>query len=251
MIVHYDVSGGLARIMLNRPDKRNALSPELIAALTDAFRQSAKDQAVRVVVVTGAGQDFCSGMDLASLDRTAEAGVLHHLESARNLAGLFLAIRHHPRPVVAAVKGRALAGGCGLATACDVILAAESAQFAYTEVKIGFVPAIVMAILRRSVSEKRAFELIATGEAITAAEARSIGLINRVYPDAEFEASVEGYVASLAEKSVSAVGLGKKLLYHADGMTFEAAIEAGVHGNALARMTEDALRGIERFVKKS
>ena len=250
-MIIYNVSGGIARITLNRPEKRNALSPELITALTDAFTQSAKDQAVRVVLVTGAGQDFCSGMDLASLERTAEAGVLNHLESARNLADLFLAIRHHPRPVVAAVKGRALAGGCGLATACDLILAAESAQFAYTEVKIGFVPAIVMAILRRSVSEKRAFELIASGEAITAVEARSIGVINRVYPDAEFEASVEGYVASLAEKSASAVGLGKNLLYHTDGMTFEAAIEAGVHGNALARMTEDALRGIERFVKKS
>jgi len=108
-----------------------------------------------------------------------------------------------------------------------------------------------MAILRRSVSEKRAFELVTTGEAITAAEARAIGMINRVYPDAEFDASVQAYAAELAEKSASAVGLSKKLLYHTDGMTFEAALDAGVHGNALARMTEDARRGIARFVKRS
>ncbi len=250
-MILYKAADGIARITLNRPEKRNALSPELIAALTDSLAQSAKDQAIRVVLLTGAGQDFCAGMDLASLDRTAEAGVLDHLETARHLADLFLAMRHHPRPIVAAVKGRALAGGCGLATACDLILAAESAQFSYTEVKIGFVPAIVMAILRRSVSEKRAFELVTTGEAITAAEARAIGMINRVYPDAEFDASVQAYAAELAEKSASAVGLSKKLLYHTDGMTFEAALDAGVHGNALARMTEDARRGIARFVKRS
>jgi len=153
--------------------------------------------------------------------------------------------------VVAAVRGRALAGGCGLATACDLILAAESAQFGYPEVKIGFVPAMVMAILRRSVSEKRALELIVTGEIITAAQAHAVGMINRVFPDAEFEARVEDYVAALASKSASAVTLSKSLLYHMDGMTFESAIDAGVHGNALARMTEDARRGIERFVKKS
>ena len=250
-MILYSVAEGIARITLNRPEKRNALNPELIAALKESLEASAKDEMVRAVLITGAGKDFCSGMDLASLDRTADAGVLDHLETARNLADLFLAMRHHPRPLVAAVKGRALAGGCGVATACDLILAAESAQFSYTEVNIGFVPAIVMAILRRSVSEKRAFELIATGEVITAAEACSMGMINRVYTDAEFEANVERYAASLAAKPASAVSLSKNLLYHTDAMTFEAAIEAGVHGNALARMTEEARRGIERFVKKN
>jgi methylglutaconyl-CoA hydratase len=167
------------------------------------------------------------------------------------MADAFLEIRHHPRLVVAAVRGRALAGGCGLATACDLILAAESAQFGYPEVNIGFVPAMVMAILRRSVSEKRALELIVSGEIIKAAQAQTFGMINRVYPDAEFEARAEEYVAKLAAKSASAVRLSKSLLYHMDGMTFDSSIDAGVHGNALARMTEDARRGIERFVKKT
>ena len=249
-MILYSAERGIARITLNRPEKRNALNPDLIAGLKDALASSAEDQEVRVVLISGAGQDFCSGADLAMLDRAAEAGVMDHLAAARELAEVFLAMRNHPRPVVAAVRGRALAGGCGLATACDLILANESAQFGYPEVKIGFIPAIVMAILRRSVSEKRAFELITTGEVINAEQAHAVGLINRVYPDADFDASVEDYIAALAAKSATAVHLSKNLLYHIDGMTFDAAIEAGVHANALARMTEDAKRGIERFVKK-
>jgi methylglutaconyl-CoA hydratase len=250
MSILYSVEGAIARITLNRPEKRNALNDELIAVLKDSLALAAEDQQVRVVLLTGAGQDFCSGADLAALDRSTDAGVLDHLATAQELADVFLAIRHHPKPVVAAVRGRAFAGGCGLATACDLILAGESAQFGYPEVKIGFIPAMVMAILRRSVSEKRAFELLATGEPIGAAEALSIGLINRTYPDEIFDASVERYVESLAAKSASAVGLTKRLLYHIDGMTFDAAIEAGTHANALARMTEDAMRGIEKFAKK-
>ncbi len=249
-MIDYVENDGIARITLNRPEKRNALSPELIAGLSAALADSAHDANVRVVILTGAGQDFCSGADLAAFDRAAEAGVLDHLETARALAEVFLQMRHHPRPIVAAVRGRALAGGCGLATACDLIVAAESAKFGYPEVNIGFVPAMVMAILRRNMSEKRAFELIVTGEIIDAHVAHAAGLINRVYPDADFDARGNEYAASLAAKSASAISLSKNLLYHMDSMTFEAAIEAGIHGNAIARMTDDARRGIEKFVKR-
>ncbi len=249
-MILYSVEAGIARITLNRPEKRNALNPELIETLSGSLARSARDETVRVVLLSGAGKDFCSGADLAGLDRTAEADVIHHLDTARALADVFLKMRKHPRPIVAAVRGRALAGGCGLATACDLILASESAQFGYPEVNIGFIPAMVMAILRRSVSEKRAFELLTTGEVITASEAKVSGLINRIYADDDFDASVEAYVAALGSKSASAVALSKNLLYHMDGMTFDAALEAGIHANALARMTEDARQGIERFVKK-
>ncbi len=249
-LIEYGVSEGIARITLNRPEKRNALSPELIAELHARLDESARDAGVRVVVITGAGQDFCSGADLAAFDRAAEAGVLDHLTVARALADVLLTMRRHPRPIVAAVRGRALAGGCGLATACDLVIAERSAKFGYPEVNIGFVPAMVMAILRRNIGEKRAFELIATGEIISAADAHTIGLINRVVDDGEFDHRVNQYLATLASKSASAVSLSKNLLYHMDAMTFEASIEAGIHGNALARMTEDARSGIERFVKK-
>src|SRR5271163_4058195 len=195
-MILYNVEAGIARITLNRPEKRNALNPELIETLSESLARSAQNESVRVVLLSGAGPDFCSGADLAGLDQSAEAGVMDHLHAANALADIFLKMRRHPRPIVAAVRGRALAGGCGLATACDLILASATAQFGYPEVKIGFVPAIVMAILRRSVSEKRAFELITMGEIITAGEARAAGMINRVYPDAEFDGKVEEYVAA-------------------------------------------------------
>lgn len=246
----YSVDAGIARVTLNRPEKRNALDGEIIAEIKAAIDEAARDEAVRVVLVTGAGNDFCSGADLAALRRISEATVMDNVADARNLAELFIAMRRHARPIVAAVKGRALAGGCGLATACDVVLAAESAHFGYPEVNIGFIPAMVMAILRRSISEKRAFELITRGEIITARAAAEIGMINRVYADNDFARAVEEYVSQLAAKSASAVTLAKNLLYHMDGMTFESALEAGVQSNAITRMTEDCKRGVERFLKK-
>jgi methylglutaconyl-CoA hydratase len=246
----YEQRDGVARITLNRPDKRNALDGEIVAELKAAFTASASDAACRVVVLSGAGKDFCSGADLESLERSAQASVLENMAEARATADLFLMMRSHPRPVIAAVQGRALAGGCGIATACDIILAAQSAQFGYPEVNIGFVPAMVMAILRRSVSEKAALELVVTGEPISAARAHELGLVHRVFPDAQFSAEVDAYAAKLAAKSASAVMLSKRLLYNMDSMSFEAALQAGVEINALARQTEDCRKGVERFLKK-
>ena len=246
-LISYRVDAGIARITLNRPEKRNALNPELIAALGEALALSARDAKVRVVSITGTGKDFCAGLDLVGLDVAGEADALEHLESAQHLADVLLAIKRHPRPVVAAVQGRALGGGAGIATACDLILAAESAAIGYPEVKIGFVPAIVGALLRRSVTEKRMFELLTGGEPVAAREALAIGLVNQVFADAEFEARVEAYVQNLASKSASALSLTKRLLYQTDGMTLEQAIEAGVLMNAVSRSTEDAKRGFAEF----
>ncbi|MEK6321852.1 MAG: enoyl-CoA hydratase/isomerase family protein [Acidobacteriota bacterium] len=248
--VLFSVDQAIARITLNRPDKRNALDDGIVSEFKDALRAAAHDETVRVVLVTGAGKDFCSGADLASLQRISQAGVEESMASARVMGELFVEMRRHSRPIIAAVRGRALAGGCGLATACDIILATESAQFGYPEVNIGFIPAMVMAILRRSVSEKRAFELITRGEIIGASTALEVGMINRVFADDQFESAVEGYVAQMATKSSSAVSLAKSLLYHMDGMTFETAIEAGIQLNAITRMTDDCKRGVERFLKK-
>lgn len=247
----YSTGSGIARITLNRPDKRNALDEELIAGIRQALIQSSQDESVRIVTVTGAGKDFCAGADLAALQRIQDAGVIDNLTDARRLADLFLDMRRHPRPIVALVRGRALAGGCGIATAADIVLAAESAQFGYPETKIGFVPAMVMAILRRSVTEHRAFELLTTGETISAHTALEIGLINRVYPDEVFEAETDRYVTQLAARSPSALALTKSLLYQVDHMSFEAALTAGVQTNALARLTGDYRRGVEQFLKKS
>jgi methylglutaconyl-CoA hydratase len=245
-LILYQVEQGIARITLNRPEKRNALNPELISALKKAVQDSD-----RLILLSGAGSDFCSGADLSGLHNMAEANVLDHLASAREMADLFIAMRRHPHPIIAAVRGRALAGGCGLATAADIILASESAQFGYPEVNIGFVPAMVMAILRRCVSEKRAFELIATGDVISAQTAFDYGLVNRVFADETFDVDVHAFTSKLASKSQSALMLSKQLLYHIDNISYEAAIEAGIQVNAIARSTDDCKRGIERFLKKT
>jgi methylglutaconyl-CoA hydratase len=246
----YSVESAVARITLNRPDKRNAIDDQVINETKHALDQAARDPSVRVVIVSGAGKDFCSGADLAALRKISEASVTENVADARNFSEMFVAMRRHPRPIIAAVRGRALAGGCGVATACDIILASESAQFGYPEVNIGFIPAMVMVILRRNISEKRAFELITRGEIVGARAALEMGLINRVFADDEFDAQVEAYVNQMAAKSASAVSLAKNLLYHMDAMSFEAALEAGVQLNAITRMTEDCKRGVERFLKK-
>src|SRR5918997_645888 len=249
--VIYAVEGHVALVTLNRPEKRNALNDELVGGLKEALRDADARAEVRAVLVTGAGADFCSGADLSALRKISEGSVGDNLEDARSLMELYALVRRVRVPVVAAVRGRALAGGCGLATACDVVLAAASARFGYPEVKIGFVPAMVMAILRRNVSEKRAFELVTRGQEISAAEAERAGLVNHVFGDEEFESRVERYVADFERVSPTAVALTKRLLYQMDGLTFDAALQTGADLNAIARMTEDCRAGVARFLSKT
>src|SRR5215468_8179407 len=202
-VVLLTITDGIARITLNRPEKRNALNPQLIAELKESLLLANQDSEVRLIILTGAGDDFCSGADLAALQNISTASVEENLEDARSLMELFSLIRSVRPPVIAAVKGRALAGGCGLATACDMVLAARSSRFGYPEVKIGFVPAMVMAILRRNVSEKRAFELITRGAEISADEAKEFGLVNQVFADESFTEDVNQYVSEFEKMSAS------------------------------------------------
>ena len=237
-------------LTLNRPEKRNALNDALIENLKLALREADADEELRAIVIKGAGKDFCSGADLSALQKIAESDVLENLFDAESLAELLLLMRKVKIPIVAAVRGRALAGGCGLATACDIVLASENAQFGYPEVKIGFVPAMVTAILRRNLSEKRSFELISKGFSFDAETAERIGLINHVFPDESFENDAAEFVADYENVSRSAVILSKKLLYQMDGMNFETALETGTQVNTIARLTEDCQKGIANFLKK-
>ena len=248
--VLYAVEGAVARITLNRPEKRNALNDAVIDGIKTSLRNASADAVVRAVVISGAGKDFCSGADLSALQKIAGASVAENSEDARALLELFLLIRRAPVPVIAAVTGRALAGGCGLATACDLVLASASARFGYPEVRIGFVPAMVMAILRRNVSEKMAFELITRGEEISAEQAKRIGLINQVFSDETFASDVETYVKRFEALSRQAIALTKGLLYQIDGLAFQEALETGADVNVIARMTEDCQKGIAGFLKK-
>jgi methylglutaconyl-CoA hydratase len=237
-------------ITLNRPAKRNALNDALINDLKDALREADRDENLRAIVIRGAGTDFCSGADLSALQKISESDVLENWDDAHNLMELFALLRNVRIPVIATVHGRALAGGCGLATACDLVLAAKSARFGYPEVKIGFVPAMVMAILRRNVSEKRAFELATQGFEFDAETAERYGLINRIFEDESFEEEVKNYVSVYEKVSRSAVILSKRLLYQMDGMTFDSALQSGVDVNTIARLTEDCQNGIAKFLKK-
>ena len=230
--------------------KQTTLDPLAIDELTDALAWTDADDRVRVVVIAGAGKDFCTGLDLTALAEMRDATVEEQLADADALADLFLLMRRLGKPVLAAAHGNTLAGGCGLASACDVVLAADDAKFGYPEVKVGFVPAMVMALLRRAVGEKRALELAITGRTIDAAEAHRIGLVQYVYPAAELEARVEAYAAELAKHSATALAFTKRLTYETDAASFEAAIRAGVEMNALARQTDDFRTGIDRFLKR-
>lgn len=249
-VVAAELKGGVTWLTLNRPEKRNALDEQLVSELKAALREAERNSASRVVALRGAGKDFCAGADLAALQRIADSSVMENLADVDALAELFLQIRELRRPVVAVVHGRALAGGCGLATACDLVLASEGATFGYPEVRIGFVPAMVMAILRRNVSEKRAFDLITRGDTIGAPEAERIGLINHVFSEKGFVEEVDAWLRELAERSESAVQLCKRLLYRQDAMPFATALYAGADVNVLARMTDDSRAGIESFLRR-
>lgn len=248
--VIYEIKNHTAVITLNRPDKRNALNDHLLAELREAIVAAEADEQVRIIVLRGAGKDFCAGADLSQLEKSVQASILENLDGASQMADLFITMRRLKKPILAAVHGRALAGGAGLASACDMVVAARSAQFCYTETKIGFVPAIVMSIARRNLGEKRAFEILAAARTFSAEEAANIGFINRVYDDAEFETEVEKFAAEVASLSPSALMLTKYLLYQIDSMSFEQAIRAGVDLNVIARLTPDCQNAVRKFLSK-
>lgn len=248
--VEIDEQTGVSQLTLNRPERRNALSAALVEELKHALSLASGDEEVRAIALAGAGPDFCAGADLREMQAAVERGVLSNLSDAEALGELFLQMRRLEKPIVALVRGRALAGGCGLATACDLAFASSEARFGYPEVGLGFVPAMVMAMLRRTVGERRAFELVALGETVDAARALEIGLVQRVFPEASFEERARELVGELASRSASAVGLSKRLLYRMDGMSFEMAVRTGAEVNALARLTEDCREGIRRFLDR-
>jgi methylglutaconyl-CoA hydratase len=244
------VAGGVLTATLNRPDKRNAIDTAMIDALLAMLEQANLDSAVRVVAVKGAGRDFCAGMDLNELLASADHSLDQNRKAALHFAEIFVRMRRLPKPVVALVQGRALAGGCGLATACDLILAAESAQFGYPEVQRGFVPAIVMTMLRRAVGEKIAFDLATTGRVLDGTEAAAAGLTSRVYEDTDFEEQAGEVLRVLAEASPTALAFTKQQFYQLDGLTFAEGLRLGADVNAVSRSTFDFRAALGAFLKK-
>jgi len=244
------LAGGVLTATLNRPDKRNAIDTEMIDALLATLERADLDAEVRVVALRGAGQDFCVGMDLNELLASADQTVEQNRQAALHFGSIFVRMRQLPKPIVAIVQGRALAGGCGLATGCDLVLATESAQFGYPEVQRGFVPAIVMTLLKRAVGEKVAFDLAATGRLLDATEAAAVGLVSRVYEDADFEEQSGDVLRALAAASPSALAFTKQQFYQLDGLSFEDGIRLGADVNAVSRSTPDFRAALSAFLKK-
>ena len=241
--------GAIGRITLARPGKKNALDRVMADELAQAlFAMS--ESPVNVVAIEGEGSDFCAGADLAALEEMLDAPRQQHIEDAKALGHVFHTIRRMEKPVVALVKGRAYAGGAGLASACDIVLAHEDARFAYPEVTIGFVPAMVMTMLRRSVGEKVAFDLVSTGRILTADEARDIGLVSRVFADKEFAQLSEAALQQLAAAPPSAMAATKTLFYKLDTLGFLDGISAGIVANADARATPAFREGVKRFTSR-
>jgi methylglutaconyl-CoA hydratase len=250
MRVRVSRSEGVGHLTLARPEKKNALDRLMAEEIVQSLEALAADAETRVVVIDGEGDDFCAGADLEALAALLDAGRDAQLEDARALGRVFTCIRQLRIPVVAAVRGRALAGGAGLATACDIVLAHPNATLGYPEVRIGFVPAMVMTMLRRIVSERRAFDLAITGRSVSAAEAEALGLVSRVLSADGFDAAVNEVCQAIAKSPPEAVRRTKKLFYELEGRPFESSIAHGAQANADARMTDEFRDGVRRFLQR-
>jgi methylglutaconyl-CoA hydratase len=247
--IRTSVEGTIGRITLARPEKKNALDRATAEELAQALFALSESPA-RVVAIDGDGPDFCAGADLGALEEMLDAPRQQHLDDAKALGHVFHTIRRMEKPVVALVKGRAYGGGAGLASACDIVLAHEDARFGYPEVTIGFVPAMVMTMLRRSVGEKIAFDLVSTGRIVKADEARSIGLASRVFASREFDELCNATLNTLAGAPSSAMAATKTLFYKLDGLPFLDGISAGIVANADARSTPAFREGVQRFTNR-
>jgi len=239
----------VATITLNRPDKRNAISYELIEELRTALDEVAHSSAL-ILILTGAGKAFCSGMDLDNLKALIGRSSEQNLKDSETMAHLFRSLYDFPRPTIAAVNGAAIAGGCGLATLCDFTLAVPEAKFGYTEVRIGFVPAIVSTFLLRQIGEKHARDLLLTGRIIGADEAHRIGLINEIVPLERLGDRARELAMQLMENSPASLGCTKRLLSEHARVELDAQIRSAVRENAAIRGTRDFREGISSFLEK-
>jgi methylglutaconyl-CoA hydratase len=243
------ISGDIATITLSRPEKRNAISGEMINDLMGALGEVEASSA-RVAIVTGDGKAFCSGMDLAALKALATRSPMENLEDARRLARLFRRIWSFPMPTIAAVNGAAIAGGCGIATLCDFTLAVAEATFGYPEVRIGFIPANVAVFLMRQIAEKHARDLLLTGRIIDATEAHRMGLVTQIVPAAELMAAAQTLAATLLASSPTSLLKTKKLLCDFAAPEVDRELELAVAESAQIRTTGDFREGLASFLEK-
>jgi methylglutaconyl-CoA hydratase len=243
------IDAGIATITLNRPDKRNAVSFQLVDELLRALDEIKKSPA-QVIILTGAGKAFCAGMDLDELKSLLGKTHEQNLQDSSRMAEMFRRLYEFPRPSIAAVNGAAIAGGCGLATMCDFTLAVPEAKFGYTEVRIGFVPALVSSILVWQVGHKIARDLLLTGRLFDAAEGHRLGLVNEVVPAEQLMSRSRELAAQLMENSPSSLSVTKRLVNSFLSKSLDQQIGAAIEENARIRTTDDFREGISSFLEK-
>jgi methylglutaconyl-CoA hydratase len=244
-----DIAGHMATITLNRPDKRNAMSATMMAELQTALDDIEKSHA-RVGILTGAGKAFCAGMDLEMLAAIAQQSPAENQEDSRRMAKMFRRIWSFPRPLIAAVNGAALAGGCGIATLCDFTLAVPEAKFGYTEVKIGFLPAIVSVFLMRQIGERKARDLLLTGRILEASEAKEFGLVNEIVPAENLLARAKELAEVLIAASPGSLSRAKRLMTSSAAASVDHDLERAILENARIRCTPDFKEGLASFLEK-
>lgn len=249
--IEVDVRERIGTITLNRPDKRNALNFELVAELKDAFTSMENDPDVKLIVLNARGPAFCAGADLAYLQKLQGFSHEENLKDSLHLKELLLKIYTLKKIVVAQVQGNAIAGGCGLASVCDFVFTVPDATFGFTEVKIGFIPAIVMVFLLRKIGEGNARQLLLSGELVTAAEAVRMGMVTRVVPSEKLEeTSIEFVKKILVENSSQAMASTKQMIAKSQSMALEDALNYAAEMNSHARSTDDCKKGITAFLNK-
>jgi methylglutaconyl-CoA hydratase len=239
----------VALLTLNRPAKRNALSPQLIEELLAAL-DAVESAPVRVLILTGEGQAFCSGMDLEYLKGLAGHSAEQNLSDARRTVRMFRRVWSFPKPIIAAVNGAALAGGCGIATLADFTIASEEAKFGYTEVRVGFMPALISAFLQLQVGEKVARDLLLSGRIFGPAEAQALGLVTRVVPAAQLMPAARELAAALIANSPSGLQATKRLLVYCSQPELIRRLELGVEESVAIRNTADFKEGLAAFLEK-
>lgn len=247
----YKVEDHVAEILLNRPEKMNSLDQDLIESLTRIINDFSENPEVKVIVITGAGGNFCSGLYLDYLKEISEYDILQNKQDSRKFRDMLLSIYNCSKPVVAKVQGYCLAGGCGIASACDIIVADDTAKFGYTETKIGFIPAIVMLFLLKRVTETVAKDLLLTARIIDSEEAKIMGLVNFKVNSSEIDNKVKELVGILKKNSPSSLKLTKEMFSNISGMAFDKALEYACDLNAITRMTPDCRKGVRDFLEKN
>jgi methylglutaconyl-CoA hydratase len=242
--------GRVATLFLNDPERRNPLSPKMVEGLLAALEELEADEGVRALVLTGRGQAFSAGADLAFLERVTEMGAEENYRHSLSLMALFRRLYTFPKPTVAAVNGPAVAGGAGLALACDLVVMEEEARMGFTEVRIGFVAALVSVLLTRAVGEKVAKDLLLTGRLVGAEEAKALGLVNRTAPKGEALKVAQALAEEVAENAPNSLRLTKELLAALPGMGLEEGFRLAALANAWVRETGDLKEGIRAFFEK-